>query len=173
MIAHSFQLNERNIFYFKNFSLKPIFTPLERSFPPKWGKSERKWLGLSTAAKSQSHMILYQIITHIDSSGPNLGDLRRVPFFRPLNPPVTGGQTPPRGHKQGKRETFLLVDQFQHMIAHSFQLNERNIFYFKNFSLKPIFTPLERSFPPKWGKSERKWLGLSTAAKSQSHMILF
>ena len=29
--------------YFKDFSLKPIFTPLERSFSPKWGKSEHKW----------------------------------------------------------------------------------------------------------------------------------
>ena len=108
MIAHSFQLNERNIFYFKTFSLKPIFTPLERSFPPKWGKSERKWLGLSTAAKSQFHMILYQIITHIDSSGPNQCNLRQLGFFFTPPPIFYRGSKTIAGMKVAKNCHFLI-----------------------------------------------------------------
>ena len=39
--------------------------------------------------------------------------------------------------------TFLLVAVSYHVIAYSFQLNERNILYFKKYQ-KTIFTPLGR-----------------------------
>ena len=48
--------------------------------------------------------------------------------------------------------TFLLVAQLQLMIAHFFQLDQRNNFYFTHFFLKPIFNPLGVETLSKWGK---------------------
>ena len=50
--------------------------------------------------------------------------------------------------KSNKTKTFLLVDQPSHIAAYFEDLNKRNNFWFKLFSIKPIFNPLGRKTLP-------------------------
>ena len=90
MIANFFQLNERKNFYFKHFSLKPIFTPLEEVITPKWGKITGKRLSPAICITTSCNMNSNNFIIVSALLGSYLGNLRRVEFFQPLDSPVWG-----------------------------------------------------------------------------------
>ena len=92
----------------------------------------------------------FDFLVFLSHLGYNEHHLTGVECDRVFNPPVRGGSKVANSIKWAKMLTFLLVVVSHHMIAHFFQLNERNNFYFLYFFLKSIFTLLEGILPPKW-----------------------
>lgn len=99
MPAHYFQLSERNNFYLKQFSLNPIFIPLEGGHYPKMGQIDVKINKSPSVHKKPQNMYQKYLAIRICLSGPNLSQLNQIgiltPIFNPQWVKISHHRCPP------------------------------------------------------------------------------